>query len=780
MPTNNKNDNNLTKRQANRINRTNRNLVNNINALKDQLSNINYGTTNLDRIDNLSTTFNKILKTEMDDISKSSSGDTTSFITKLFSENNKRMASTIKDLESVFNSDQNRLETFLMERYRNRLIKQNDIHEIASQLIELQEAIIITRDAIVSSDIIEGNMSRILSIKDTDIDDNENDNYIPIIENIEKKFDLQKKIKNFIIPNSLETGEYYVYTAPYSKIFENFSKKNYNSNGRLVNYSLTEAVEGKTLYDITKENKTQNDIVKNITESVISEISEHDKKNNLNVKKNINEEVAAYMKNITICNDPIPLPILEEGLDSYMEYYKEFVEKTVTEAPGDNGGISFNKVMQSIDTGMHNSNSFLKKTDKKGETFDKIHDCYIKMIDSIHILPIEIMDEVIGYYYIQDEDITPLSGMLTSTVYYGKYDNNENENNILSQIAETIVAAFNKKFLEKNVKFKKLIVEALNYYQLNNRKIKFQYIPKEYIQPFIVNEDENGHGRSVIEKSLFYAKLYLMMLLFKIMSTILYSNDTKVNYIKQSGIEKNIANKIQEIARIKQQRQVQLTDMFSYTTLINKIGQGSEMYVPVGRSGERGIETEILSGQDVQINNEFMEMLKKAYITGTGVPDVLINYLHEAEFAKTLELANNRFNGLVVSYQLDYNRQITEWYKSILKYSTNIPEEIINNFEFTFSHPRHTSSTVTNELLSNHTALQDFLVQLYFGQSADDDENADKVMKFKKELAELRLSMLNFKEFEDIYKKACIDGTSDILRKANSGDTGDDGGGEEG
>ena len=87
-------------------------------------------------------------------------------------------------------------------------------------------------------------------------------------------------------------------------------------------------------------------------------------------------------------------------------------------------------------------------------------------------------------------------------------------------------------------------------------------------------------------------------------------DDTKVNYIKQSGIDKNLANKVQEIARLRQSRQINIADLFSYTTLINKVGNGSEMYIPTGRSGDRPIETEILAGQDVQLNTELLEMLK--------------------------------------------------------------------------------------------------------------------------------------------------------------------------
>lgn len=751
-------DKSLTKRQASQINKHNRNISGNINALKDNLNSMTYGIKRTDKADSLVQDFNSLLTNEINDITKTADGDTTSFITKLLSENNKKSAATMRDLENIFDSNDGQLQAFMMEQYRNRLIKQADLHEIASQLIELQQAVTITRDAIISADIVDGHMSRTLNIDAENLDD-DGAEYIPIIENMEKKFKLQEKVKNFIIPRSLEYGEYFVYCIPYSKIFEDFSKEKYTTNGRYTSY--TEST--KSLYDMIS--KTDRDsLTKDITESVISNPMNSTTSKD---KQAISQEFESYLKNVSICNQSIPLPILEEGVESTREYYSEFVEKTITE---DSSDISFEKIMSTVDSGIHLTND--KKTKKgKYESFSNIKDCYVKLIDPTHLLPIQIMNETIGYYYIQEEDITPLSGILTSTVYYDKFDHNRNENNVLSSIAETIVSAFDKKFLEKNAKFKNLIVEALNYFKLHNRKIKFQFIPKEYIIPFKINEDENGNGVSIIEPSLFYAKLYLMLLLFKLMTIIQNSNDTKVNYIKQSGIEANVANKIQEIARQKQQRQISVTDMFSYTTLINKIGQGTEMYIPVGKSNERGIETEILSGQDVQLNTDLMEMLKKAYISGTGVPDVLMNYLNEADFAKTLELANTRFHQAVVSYQIDYNYQITELYKSIMKYSTTIPENIIDSFTFNFIQPKTPNSNVTNDLLQNHASLQDFLVGLFFGDNIDTPDEIAKVQSFKKLLAEERLPMLNFEKLERLYKEACVKGVKDALLPKDSEDT---------
>lgn len=767
MARNQRQSDTLTKRQAASINRSNRNISGNINALMDNIANMTYGIQRTDKIDTLVDDFNSLLKSEINDISKTAEGDTTSFITKLFSENNKKLAGSVKDLEDIFNVEEGQLESFLKESYQNRMIKHSDLHEVASQLVELREAIGITRDAIISSDIVDGHMSRTITIDDDDMQEDQED-YIPIIKKMEEKFKLQSKIKNFIVPKTLEYGEYHVYNIPYSKIFDDFMRKEKGINGnRYSNY--TESTF--TLSEFLEKNEEQKkNVYSVITEAVKSgePLSELSVDKQPKALKNINPEIKKMLENISICNEPIPLCILEEGAESAQEFFTEFVDPTYTEAGSKTDSeVSFSTVMKNIDTGVFKDKSNAK-TSKKKNDFKDIKDCYIKLVDPIHMLPIEIMGEAIGYYYVQEEDITPLSGIVTSTVYYNKYDGNRSEDNILSSIAETIVAAFDKKFLDKNMKFKKLIVEALNYYKLNNRKIKFQFIPKEYVVTFKVNEDENGHGTSILEPSLFYAKLYLMLLLFKIMSIVLNSNDTKVNYIKQSGIDKNIMNKIQEIARKKQQRQVTLMDMFSYTTLVNKIGQGSEMYIPVGKSGERGIETEILSGQDVPLNTELMEMLKKAYITGTGVPDVLMNYINEADFAKTLELANNRFQGRVVSYQLDFNGEITTLYRNILRWCTTIPENVIESMEFNFIKPKYSNSNITNDLLNNHATLSDFLTLLFFGQDGIDDEaNQPAIKRFKKELAKERLPMLNFAELEKMFKTAKLEGTEESLDPTN-------------
>ena len=221
----------------------NSNLLNNrrVKNTFRQLSNILgwanlslYGTDRTSDVDSLNQTFNNIMKNEISNITGKNNGDTSSFLSKLSSKDRKDTAMDniiANQFMSIAGEENSALQSFIHEAYKNRLLEQADLHEVASQLIELSEAILITRDAIVSADVVEGRMSRTLDFDKSD--DNDINDHIPIVEKMEKKFKLQEKIKNFIIPGTLEYGSYYAYTIPYSKIFNDFmaSKNNIGNKG---------------------------------------------------------------------------------------------------------------------------------------------------------------------------------------------------------------------------------------------------------------------------------------------------------------------------------------------------------------------------------------------------------------------------------------------------------------------------------------------------------------------------------------------------------------------
>jgi len=762
--------------------------INTANGLMDILNISLYGQSDDTSIEDINDKFNNIMHNEIRELNSGDNEDITSFLGQLY-KMDKKSDSIDQLLKKQFNNlnindDEATISSFISEAYRNRLLKQSDIHEISSQLIELREAINTMRDAIISADVVDGRINRILNFKGQN--DSVVENYKPIIENIESKFELQEKIKNFIVPRTLEYGEFYAVVMPYKKIFSDFmddklTKRNMyseSSNTDTFNLSAHKLNEGKDFNTFCES--TYSNFEKYLTDDDYNSFTPDG--NRKKYKDEFMKELNTITENIVVCNDPIPIPVLEEGFESIEEFRNKYVNESgdeyVSEAFKRGKNLAETK---DLFKRVHHSDSSdgIQLVNDKGSKrnrneFENIKDCYFKLVEPTKMLPLKIMEETIGYYLIMEEDVTPISSILSSSLYTDRFNINRREENIISSIASRIVDKFDKKFLTKNNKFKKLIAEAIDYYNLTEKRVRFQFIPKEYVVEFKINKNEHGDGTSMLEPSLFYAKLYLMLLLFKIMSIILYSNDQKVNYLRQSGLDKNLINKVQEIARQKQSRNINLMDLFSYTTLINKIGNGTELYMPLGKGGERPIETEILQGQDVQLNNDLMELLRNSYILGTGVPSAIMNYLNEADFAKSIEVANSKMNGRIVNYQLDFNPSITELYKKLMVWSTNIDEDIIDKFEFSLTPPKSSVNGAKQELINNFETIYNFVLGLYYSDSNNDDDANKEKLLLKRKLAAKFLPMFNYSEIEDFIKEIKVDMQKEKLDPANATDDNDD------
>ena len=293
-----------------------------------------------------------------------------------------------------------------------------------------------------------------------------------------------------------------------------------------------------------------------------------------------------------------------------------------------------------------------------------------------------------------------------------------------------------------------MIVNAISYQDFYRKKFKVQFIPVNYMTHFKINEDPDSHmGVSVLNKSLWYAKLYLSILLFKIITILTKSNDMRVFYIRNAGINKNMVNRVQEIARQLKDRQISFNDLASIQTIFSKVGTYKEAFIPMGKSGERNIEFEIVSGQDVQLNTELMEMLRKGMINNSGVPAVILSYMEEADFARTLTMQHTKYLSRIISLQTEIESSVTEWYKKLMTFDSDIDPDVIAQFKFSFSRPKALNAQDMSELISNAQQLTEFIATVLVGE---DDQQLNTAIK--KDLIQnffLR-GVFNWKEFEDM------------------------------
>lgn len=696
----------------------------------------------------ISKTIDEVIKDEISEISKFTGDDVTTFLYKTLSQDERMQSQMMKNINDIFDGDKNQsIASLMFDKQNNRNILLEELDVITSYVHQLKEAVNATRDAIVTSDDIGRQMSRNITFTNMPQDSSEVKNAINQIEKMEDALKLNHKIKNHIIPKTLEFGSFYVYTIPYSELIKDFKNRE-KMDFRNHNVSIMESTNAYSLDDFSQ--------YKPILEAG----------NITNVKKTMD----TYLKDIS-------------------------VENNFTSLIDDLVNVEELAAMESSDVFMSNPeftkqvNTILKASNKKTTTlgageavidanakneYGDVTGCHIKLIDPRRLVEVTILDKVIGYYYLIDTGVKVNKLSFTQSVKLNlatstSMQKEDLESKFVHMIADKVVKAMDKKYLETNAKFKDLIVNALLYEDMYKRQVKFQFIPVDFITKFTVDEDMNGEGQSILTNSLFYAKLYLYLLIFKVLSILTKSNDQKFHYIKSSGIDKETANTTQSVARAIKENEMNFKDLMNYNTAINKIGKAKDAFVPTGTQGDRTIETDILSGQDIQLNDDLMETLLTNAINGTGVPSVIMSYINEADYSRTLVMANAKFIGRVINYQLDFNRCLTELYRKLGKYYLNLDDGVADAITYTFAAPKSLNNVNMSDIINNAEMTANFIVKCYIGENRNpqEEDNLFKDKLFAKVAKDL-LPMIQWDRMDELYESAQEETKQFIAqRKAN-------------
>ena len=678
----------------------------------------------------ISKTIDEVIKDEISEISKFTGDDVTTFLYKTLSQDERMQSQMMKNINDIFDGDKNQsIASVMFEKQNNRNILLEELDVITSYVHQLKEAVNATRDAIVTSDDIGRQMSRNITFENMPQDSSEVENALNQVRRMEESLKLDHKIKNHIIPKTLEFGSFYVYTVPYSELikdFKNREKMDFRNRHSTIleSYSLNDFSQYKPMIEagnVSSAKKTMDDYLKDISvensfTSLIDDL--------VSV-----EEVAALESADVFTSNP------------------EFTKQVQTILKSSKKSTSVGPGEAVIDANGKNE-------------YADVTGCHIKLIDPRRLVEVSILDKVIGYYYLIDTGVKANKLSFTQSVKLNlatstSMQKEDLESKFVHMIADKVVKAMDKKYLENNAKFKDLIVNALLYEDMYKRQVKFQFIPVDFITKFTVDEDMNGEGQSILINSLFYAKLYLYLLIFKVLSILTKSNDQKFHYIKSSGIDKETANTTQSVARAIKENEMNFKDLMNYNTAINKIGKAKDAFVPTGTQGDRTIETDILSGQDIQLNDDLMETLITNAINSTGVPSVIMSYINEADYSRTLVMANAKFIGRVINYQLDFNRSLTELYRKLCKYCLNLDDSIADSIKYTFAAPKSLNNVNMSDIISNAEMTANFVVKCYIGENRNPSEE-DNLFKDKlfARVAKDLLPMIQWDRMDDLYNLA--------------------------
>ena len=128
--------------------------------------------------------------------------------------------------------------------------------------------------------------------------------------------------------------------------------------------------------------------------------------------------------------------------------------------------------------------------------------------------------------------------------------------------------------------------------------------------------------------------------------------------------------------------------------------------------------------------------------------------MEEADFAKTLVMQHAKYLARIISLQTELEANVTEWYKKILTFNTEIKEEYISDFTFTFTRPKSLNTQDMTDLIANAEALGDFITKMMV-----DENNAELTAAYKQELikSDLLRGVFHWNELNELLEKVTLD-----------------------
>ena len=654
------------------------------------------------------------------------------------------------------------------ERYKNKFIESQDLAFIAKFIPSLGQALNIYKTHIVSSDDLSGTVKRNVSFG-TALSQEEQAQIMSAIEAFEKDNNLLYKIKNTVIQESLVTGTFYVYAPSYQKLFTEYAKtlekkKKDGTNSTQIDHSErygfgTNALESVTFDDIFDPSNNITCALESAeVQSIVKEIKDGNvlDSNDLFYKSDALKHFGDNIATVECINSEIPFNVLEEMPDlannlGITEDLKMTFEKCTPATEADKIGAADGTFSRETKT-----NNKLSSTDKKHRNKFNVTGTYLKFIDSKNMIKIKILDETVGYFYVDSKKINKTKANISfSNAEWTNINKQSTIERIASMLGSKVAKQFSAKFVSDHVVFKKLIADCIMANGVVNTQYRIQFIPKDDVFEFKINEDAKGDGTSVLKQSLWPAKLLTSIRIRKVLNYINRSADKTIAYVRKGTADVSGRNQAQRILRNLQESNITFGDIIGDSSLMfHKYAADGNILMPVSRSGNKLVEFERMEGQQVDMSTEYEKDLENQALIASGVPPLLVEQSNQADFSRAFTTAHVGFAGIVAGLQSDYEVPLTSLYKRIIE-NLDIDDKLkilaSNTVEVKLPRPRALSITNSNEILEGSARFAEQFTNLRYGEVTDD--NKDFVQEVRYNIVKTNAPFIDWTALEELADK---------------------------
>lgn len=630
----------------------------------------------------------------------------------------------------------------------------NKIDTILKYMPRLQEALDTRKDNVLSADHFSKDFINVTSSSIT----NDSETYNEHIKFIKETYKFQD-LTDEIYDQASKYGEAFVYIVPYKKAVARLLKQKNNTRAELDIKEHTIITESgniemdKLPKEITPEmfeqaglNNVQLECYTGAINSVVENIMRFEKASRSLNEMSLNYEGADFSEET-----------IEESANNIRDVVKGRFQKTIKD------DLSFEGFDNRGQEGLVDKNKAKKKS--KDDRYINVPGTIVKILERKHVIPIYIENYCFGYYYIEvDGPYNPvgdydkmqdptmsLKGSNSILSTNSMLDQSTKQNNIIRYIANQISNFIDAKFINANQDLRNEIYTVLKFNYDNNsshmNKVRVTFIPPDDMEHVYFKMNEDTHrGISDLDKAMFPATLYCANYITHAIWNMTRAQDKRVYYVNQTvdtNISKTLLNTINQIKK----GNFGIRQIENINHILNITGMFNDYIIPRGPSGNSPIDFEVMQGQSVEYQTEFMTMLEEMSVNSTDVPMEMIQMRNSVEYSSQLTMSSSKFLRKVYNRQSKFQMNLTRIFNKIYnnEFDDNIQTSVI------LPPPMFLNITNTNQMMTNVNEYSQSVAQLIL----DPDEEEPVKNEVIREINKFNLgSYLNIPELEDIAHKA--------------------------
>lgn len=449
-------------------------------------------------------------------------------------------------------------------------------------------------------------------------------------------FDLQKKLKNKIVPDMLKYGN-----------------------------SFVEILNLKPVSEIAAAREL-------ITESTIITDSYATDNAELPVTKDFGLCMFEAVK-----QDPIE----ESTYDTEAELTPEQQFKNLLR--GKNGNKSIEESDVNFYSQVMEEESEYTFDDINDLNFGSIQDVYLKNINPNQVIIVE--DDGILYGYLVVEELENNAGVeidvfkrFTQQESSNSRSNSSSESDIRDEVIENMTRGVIKKLnetiagshasnlddldLSESVESS---IKIILYHKIKERaKLKFRFVNPNRLINFSTNVDKFGpYGTSIFDPIIQPVKMYTLALMSSIVSRLSRASVVR-KWTIEAGNKKNHAEIIEKVKKDISNKSISF-DSLSNVKNISKVITDFRDLATIQVNGQRFIDMEVLPMGDRSLPLNDMNDLRNELIAATGIPSVYLNIGDQVDLRETLVNLNTSFATTISSYQGNIDESLSQLMNSI-------------------------------------------------------------------------------------------------------------------